>query len=317
MIRRVIVTGGTGVTGNALLNVLLEKNIKVTALIHPGSYRKHYLPKGNFNLTVIESGMEEYPFLGKLLKEEEYDAFFHLAWSGSTGNQKVQNRNDYKLQNLNVAYAINAVELCHDIHCPVFVMTGSQAEYGRKDRPFVETDEKKPENGYGMAKLCAEGMTRLLCREYGIKHIWPVLFSVYGPCDATESMIDVTIRKLLRGEKLPYTPAEQKWDYLFSYDAANALLLLAENGEDGQVYHVAGGKTEPLSYYIKTIYRLLAPGENPRIGELPYNNKQVMFLGADISKLKQTTGFVPQYTFEEGINKIWKSIKDENIGGAL
>ena len=46
-LRQVIITGGTGVTGNALVRNLLQQNIKVTALIRPDSFRKRYLPYEN------------------------------------------------------------------------------------------------------------------------------------------------------------------------------------------------------------------------------------------------------------------------------
>lgn len=315
MIKNVIVTGGTGVTGNALVKYLLRQEIEVTALVRPGSFRRHFLPEKDPLLTVVDCGLAEYETVGERLRGQNYDAFFHLAWDGSTGKEKVDNRNNFKLQNRNVSYALEAVELCRRLGCPVFVMTGSQAVYGRKGCPIAEDMDRKPENGYGMAKQCAEGMTRLLCRRYGIRHIWPILFSIYGPCDATESLIDTTVRGLLQGKTLPYTKGEQLWDYLYSYDAAKALLLLAMHGRDGEVYHVANGRSIPLEEYIRTIYRMIAPDIEPRLGEVPYAPNQVMYLGADITKLRTDTGFVPEYTFEEGIREIIDSVRLETEKG--
>lgn len=309
MIQQALVTGGTGVTGNALVRYLLQQHIAVTALVRPGSFRRCFLPEENELLTVVECGMEAYGGAAPRLQGRHYDVFFHLAWDGSTGKQKVNNRNNFKLQNQNTSYAIDAVELCHAIGCPVFVMTGSQAEYGRKDTIIKETMEKHPENGYGMAKLCAEGMTRLLCREYGIRHVWPILFSVYGPYDGTQSLIDTSIRRLLLKEELEFTAGEQQWDYLYSYDAAKALLLLAESGKDGECYHVANGAMRPLAEYIKLMYQVVAPDKEPKLGVVPYVSNQVMLLGADISKLKRDTGFEPDYQFEEGIQEVMNQVK--------
>lgn len=312
MVKRALVTGGTGVTGNALIRYLLQQNIKVTALVRPNSFRRKFLPHNHSLLQITECGMEDYKNIGKQLSVgDKYDVLFHLAWDGSTGKQKIHNRNNFKLQNQNVTYALDAVDLCHELGCGVFIMTGSQAEYGRKDHPIKEDMNKHPENAYGMAKLCAEGMTRLLCREYGIRHIWPILFSVYGPCDFTESLVDKSIRELLRGNTLPYTAGEQSWDYLYSFDAARALLLLAENGVDGETYHVASGESYPLKKFINIMYKVVAPDIQPRLGEIPYSINQMMFLGADISKLKSVTGFCPKYSFAEGICEIRDSIINE------
>ncbi len=310
MIKQAIVTGGTGVTGNALVRYLLQQNIEVTALVRPGSPRNCYLPKKHELLTIVECGLEDYGSVPDRIQGRYYDAFFHLAWDGSTGKQKVNNRNNFKLQNMNTTYALDAVQLCYEVNCPVFVMTGSQAEYGRKNEIVTEAMEKHPENGYGMAKLCAEGMTRLLCKQYGIRHVWPILFSVYGPYDGTESLIDTSIRRLLCREELSFTKGEQQWDYLYSFDAAKALLLLAEKGRDGECYNVANGITKELRDYVRIIYKVVAPDKSPKFGDIPYAADQVMLLSADISKLKCDTGFTPDYEFETGIRKIMEQVKE-------
>ena len=90
------------------------------------------------------------------------------------------------------------------------------------------------------------------------------------------------------------------------------MLLLAEHGIDGEVYHVANGKTRELREYIEILYREVAPEIKPRLGEIPYGSNQIMFLGADITKLKETTGFEPQTMFEDGIRRIKEEIEYED-----
>lgn len=303
---RVLVTGGTGVTGVALVRYLLEENIEVIALLRPNSMRQKYLPQ-NQKLHIVYCDMDEYQNKDKdVTQYGRIDAFFHLAWDGSTLVDKVSSRDNMPLQAMNIVYTVNAVELCKKINCPVFVMTGSQAEFGAKNMLVNESMTSIPVNGYGSAKLCAETMTRVMCKNYGIKHIFARLFSIYGPYDGTNSLIYTSIQKLLKGIRPSYTKAEQKWDFLFSFDAARALYLLAENGKDGEMYCVANGNSKCLYEYIMIIHQVCNPAIEPIFGELPYPKNQLMVLGADISKLKQVTGFEPQYTFEAGI----KMIKD-------
>ena len=45
------------------------------------------------------------------------------------------------------------------------------------------------------------------------------------------------------------------------------------------------------------------------IGELPYYPNQVMHLEADISNLVEDTGFIPEYSFEEGISETVEWVK--------
>ncbi len=304
--KRVLVTGGTGVTGVALIRYLLDHNVEVVALIRKETSRIKYLPKDD-RLHIIFSNMDEYVFLHKELQDFfPIDVFFHLAWDGSTIVDKIGSRDNMPLQAMNIVYAVNAVELCNAIKCPRFVMTGSQAEFGKIDTILNEDIISVPNNGYGSAKLCAETMTRIMCKNYGIKHVFARLFSVYGPYDGTNSLIYTSVLKLLSGERPKYTKGEQQWDFLYSYDAAKALTLLAEKGRDGHMYCVASGKSHKLQEYIKIIHNVCNSSIEPVFGEIPYGKNQVMYLSADISKLKNDTGFETEYSFEQGIENIKK-----------
>lgn len=70
-----------------------------------------------------------------------------------------------------------------------FVGAGSQAEYGRVNHALTPDTPCFPENGYGMAKLCAGQMSRVECEKLGLVHIWPRILSVYGPYDGKNAMI--------------------------------------------------------------------------------------------------------------------------------
>lgn len=303
--RHVLISGGTGVTGSALVRHILQKGVKVTLLVRPQSPRRHFVPLHEPRLRVVECDLGRYASAAALV-DDQPDAFFHLAWDGSRGREKLDNRDNMPLQTANISHDVDAVELCRSLGCPVFLSTGSQAEYGRLEVPAREDMPCRPENGYGAAKLCAMTMTRILCRKYGIRHVWARLFSVYGPFDGTESLIATSVAALKRGESPDYTAGEQLWDYLYAFDAAEALWLLAERGHDGHVYNVASGHARPLAEFIRTMHRVVNPGIEPRLGALPYGKRQPMRLEADTSLLREHTGFVPHWTFEQGIAALLK-----------
>lgn len=304
--KRAFVTGGTGVTGVALVRYLLSQGVEVVALVRKESYRLKYLPMEESGLKLVFGRLENLDeIVENVCSYGTYDAFFNLAWDGSTITDKSASRDDMLLQTNNIVTAIKTVEFCEKINCKNFVMTGSQAEFGiYKDMALNEEFPSNPVNGYGSAKLCAENMTRIMCRKKGIKHVWARLFSVYGPYDGTNSLIYTSVIKLLNGERPQYTLGEQKWDFLYSFDAARALVMLAEKGKDGEMYCVANGKTKSLREYISTIHAICSPKIEAIFGEIPYSTNQVMFLGADTQKLKNDTGFEPIYSFEKGIEDI-------------
>ena len=168
-----------------------------------------------------------------------------------------------------------------------------------------------PENGYGMAKLCAGQMSRIECEKLGLRHVWTRILSIYGPCDSDKTMVTTTIRKLLDGQTPALTKGEQQWDYLYSRDAARAMIALGEKGQHGKVYCIGSGTARPLKEYIEQIRDLIDPEAGLGFGEIPYGARQVMYLCADISELTKDTGFVPQTDFRTGMTETIAWMKSE------
>jgi len=295
--KKAIITGGTGMIGHALTEYLLHQNVEVTILVREHSKRINSLPKEE-NVQIIVCDLSQMANLQ--LAAQDYDTFFHLGWAGTFGDA----RNDMFLQNKNVEYTLEAVKLAHRLGCKTFIGAGSQAEYGRVDgQKLTPQTPALPENGYGIAKLCAGQMSRIMAHNYGMKHIWVRILSVYGCYDGEQTMIMSSIIKMLKGESPEYTPAGQIWDYLYCEDAAKALYLAAKKGQDGAIYCLGSGNTKTLREYIEIMRDCINPKIELRFGARPYAGKQVMYLCADISSLQQDTGFEPEYTFREGIRK--------------
>lgn len=307
MTNRVVITGPTGAVGMALIQKCIDNETEVLALCHKGSKRISNIPRSPY-VTVREEELSDLQQLSPA-KGERYDVFFHFGWMGTTGEA----RNDMQLQCKNIEYTIAAVELAERFGCHTFIGAGSQAEYGRAEGKLTPETPVFPENGYGMAKLCAGQMSRAVCEKCGIKHIWVRILSVYGPFDSENTMIISTIKKLLSGQHAGFTPGEQQWDYLYSKDAAEALWRLAEKGISGKTYVLGSGEKKALKEYIRELHRAAAEVTagvgTLGMGELPYAPKQVMSLCADISDLTEDTGFLPEISFAEGIRRTIDSVR--------
>ncbi len=297
-IESAIITGPTGALGQALCRCLLSRGIRVYPVCRSDSPRTKMLPH-HPGLQIIPCEIGRLGMLPEILTDRKIDAFFHLAWAGNDGN----NRNNMDFQAANIRYALDASRAAKELKCQVFVGAGSQAEYGRTDRALAPDTPCFPENGYGMAKLCAGQMTRVECIRLGIDHIWPRFLSIYGPYEQLSSMTISTILKLLRGEIPAMTAGEQMWDYLYADDAAEALYRMAAYGKNGAVYTVGTGKTRRLREYVEILRDTVDPSLSVDFGAIPYSVNQVMHLEADISLLTSDTGFIPKTDFREGIQK--------------
>ncbi len=295
--KRAVITGPTGAIGMALIARLAADGTDVVAVVRPDSTRADRI-KESEHVSVVRCDLNELKRLPELI-DGSVDVFYHFAWDGTFG----ESRNDMYLQNNNVKCALDAVHAAYKLGCSVFIGAGSQAEYGRVEGKLNADVPAFPENGYGIAKLCAGQMTRIECARLGIKHIWTRILSIYGPYDGEKTMVSSTAIKLINGEKPSCTKGEQLWDYMYSKDAAKAFVLLADKGIDKKTYCLGSGAARPLKEYITDIRRAVGCDVQIGFGDIPYGEKQVMHLCADISELAKDTGFTPEYTFEKGIKE--------------
>lgn len=294
--------------GAALIKECIKKGIEVYAVIRASSGKKMRLPESE-KLHMVDCPLEELEALPQKITEK-CDTFYHIAW-GNTG----ENRNSStELQSRNIAYTLAAVKTAYALGCRRFIGAGSQAEYGPMDVDKISPDSPvNPTTPYGAAKLASGQLARMLCKELGMECIWPRIFSVYGIYEKETTMVASGLRKMLAGEKTSFTPALQRWDYLFSADAGRAYYLIGEKGKDGAVYCVGSGKAALLKDYIEIMAELTG-AEETGIGARPYPAGAVMNLCADISSLTADTGFVPEYTFREGIRETITWLKTGNTG---
>ena len=298
-----VITGATGAIGRALISVCIEAGYEVLAVVHRNSPRASGLNKIE-HCQVLYLDFSEYDNAMEEIKKQNITAkscelFFHLAWMAPFG----KDRENLPLQLDNVKASLAAVRFAKSLGCSTFVGAGSQAEYGKVEGKLSPDTTVFPETGYGVAKLCAGQMTKLACEQTGLKHIWTRILSVYGPRDGKQSLISVAINDMMKNKDTSFTPCDQIWDYIYSEDAARAMLLAAQKGKNGKVYVIGSGEAHPLKEYIHKIAAVTGYKKEIGFGKRPYNDKQVMYLQADVTKL-QELGFKPQVPFEEGIRSI-------------
>ncbi len=313
---KVVVTGSTSMIGLALMESLLRDSEidTVYAVVRPDSTKRILLPEDS-RIKIIECDTKNYRDLANMI-DEPCDVFYHLAWPRTpTYDESLE---DVLLKTQNIQTVLYAADAAIKLGCRSFIGAGSQSEYGvYGDDPLSPDSVCKPVRADGIIHLAAGQlvMNMLKSSDSRIDCNWMRIFSVYGIHDRTNSMIMNTLAKLLRGEHCAFTPAEQKWDYLYADDIGCAFYLVGKKVTGSHVYCVGSGKAKPLKEYIETIRDIVAPGAKLGIAELPYPDDPVMYLCADISSLRRDTGWIPVVSFEEGISRIYNIFLRESESG--
>ena len=294
-IRRAVVTGAGSMLGAAVTGCLLEQGAAVTAVLRPGGENAAGLSEETPGLTIVRADLSA----PEAIPGEGIDAWFHFAWAGTYG----EGRHDAALQKKNAAFSVRALLHAKELGVRVFFFAGSQAEYGPVEGVIGPDTPLNPVTEYGKGKLLAEREIREISEEIGIDAVFARILSVYGPYDHDYTLVMSSIGAFLSGEEMAFTPGEQDWDYLYSEDAAKAIIRIAEAGVPGKAYPLGSGKTRKLRDYIRDIRDEANPDAPLSFGGRDYPPGQVMHLSADISDLIRDTGYTPDTGFLRGIRK--------------
>jgi len=180
---------------------------------------------------------------------------------------------------------------------------GSQAEYGLASGILHEDLPTQPVTLYGAAKLSAGLLTRQLCRLAGTRYIWLRLLATYGPQDDAQHLIPKVIQQLLHRQQPALTAGEQRWDYLFVEDAAEALCRVAFTPQVDGVFNLGSGEAHQVRKIVERIRDQIDPRLPLNLGALPYRPDQVMHLQTQIDRLRTATGWQPRTALADGLTK--------------
>ncbi len=302
---RVFLTGATGFVGSHVLRSLLDGDVPTAALVRSGSSTRRIDDlRGRF--VEIEGDLDRVDDFEARLRDFVPDTVVHLGWEG-VGNRY---RNATLQLDRNVPRTLALVRAAAEAGVGTWVGLGSQAEYGPCGEAIREEQPARPTTLYGVAKLASCQAAQILCRDLEMRFAWMRLFSVYGPMDDPGWLIPFLILQMLDGESPPLTEGVQSWDYLHVSDAAAAVhAVAAESGAEG-VFNLGSGRPRAVRSIAEGIRDRIDPSRSLRFGEIPYRIDQVMHLEADISRLREATGWRPEVSFDSGIGQTIEWFRD-------
>lgn len=297
--RRAVVTGAGGFLGSALVKELVASDYDVWATDREAvakdiaaSSRIHVIPA---ELSTISSVSTQLPL-------QDYDAFYHLAWSGTRG----PDRGDVRLQLCNAQWAVDALQLANAIGCKRFVCAGSIME--DEAMAAARNPGSRPGLGYvyGAAKMVAHAMCMSVAADIGIDLVWPQLTNAYGVGERGSRLVTTTIQKCLRGESPQFTSGEQNYDFVYIDDAARAFRLIGEKGRPFSQYLIGSSAAQPLREFLQEMQRTVAPQIDFVFGSVPFTGVNLPIEAFDCSATEHDTGFRATVSFAEGCRRTFQ-----------
>lgn len=295
---RCLVTGASGHLGSRLVRLLVDRGEEVIALVRPQSDLWR-LDGVLDHVTLIRGELVQIDEIADTIRDAAPQAVVHLAWQGVTSEQ----RNDLGQIRTNLNGSLALLEVARLAGCRHWIGIGSQAEYGPYEIPLSEDLPTRPQTFYGTCKLCTGLLTQKLCGLYGMTFTWLRLIAIYGPFDDDRHLIPSVIKQLLTDRCPALTPGEQKCDYLYVEDAAEAICQALIHEAGLGIVVLGSGRFWTVRQIIEYIRDQIDPALPLGFGELPYRPDQVMFLQADAGKFSRATGWKPQVDLEEGLDR--------------
>ncbi|MBC8088623.1 MAG: NAD(P)-dependent oxidoreductase [Phycisphaerae bacterium] len=297
---RYLVTGARGFIGSAIVRAALDAGHSVAALVRPGSTA---IRLGDIarDVTFIHS---DFALLSSPETREAFSAFapdvvVHAAWEGVAG----ADRNAEWQVARNVPVTRELLMLAADAGATHFIGLGSQAEYGPCSGRITEDQPLSPTTLYGVAKVSACELTQEAARTRAIRHSWLRVFSTYGAGSEPGWVLPMAANTMARGTAPDLTPCEQRWEFLHVSDAARGVVAVGARRAVG-VFNLGSGDARPLRDVILSLRDRVDPTLNPNFGAVAYRSDQVMYLEADVSRIKGATGWCPTTSLEAGLDEI-------------
>ena len=302
-----LITGATSFLGIELTKTLIHQGHHVTAICRSDSRGLRELPN---DVCVVFAEMGEYGALDSKLGKA--DVFIHLAWAG-TGHG---GRDDIEVQQQNIEFTRQAMLAAHRMECKLFIMAGSQAEYGSTTEPQTEDMLCRPFSEYGKAKLKVQKIGFDLAEQLGMKYMHLRIFSLYGENDHPWTLVMSCVDKMLRNEPIDLSPCTQNWNFLYVKDAARQIEQLCKHAiqEDGfvhEVYNIASDDTRPLRDFVERMKELTGSQSDLHYGAVV--PAQLVSLQPDMSKTASVVGTLTEYNFDTVLQRIIDEHNDKTI----
>ncbi len=319
---RVIVTGGAGFIGSALVrHLVLEQHyevLNIDALTYAGNLASLKLVEGRNNYRFLKADICDRAAMDAAMRDFRPDRIMHLA-AESHVDRSITGAADFV--NTNVIGTFTLLEAARHywleldnaardafrfLHVSTDEVYGSLGEEGL----FEEATPYDPSSPYSASKAASDHLAKAWQRTYGLPVVVSNCSNNYGPYHFPEKLIPLTILNALSGRKLPiYGKGDNVRDWLYVEDHAQALDLIAERGRPGETYNV-GGRNErrniDVVLRICSVLDRLVPADQQRETLIEYVTDRPGHdarYAIDASKLETELGWRAQEDFESGIEK--------------
>lgn len=321
---RIMVTGGAGFIGSALIRHLIGESdhalLNFDKLTYAGTLTSVAAVAAEPRYRFVQGDICDSRQVADAIAHFRPDIITHLA-AESHVDRSIDGPDAFIRTNITGTFRLLAAARAYwtDLadeakarfrfhHISTDEVYGSLGEEGL----FSEDSRYDPRSPYSASKAAADHLVRAWGHTYGLPVLITNCSNNYGPYHFPEKLIPLMIVKALRGETLPvYGQGDQVRDWLFVEDHARALRTVFEQGMPGRSYNVGGNSERQNIDVVRTVCTLL-DRMRPRADGLSYMTQighvadrpgHDRRYAIDAGRIQKELGWAPCESFESGMAK--------------
>ncbi len=319
---RILVTGGAGFIGSALVRHLVKKVgaevLNVDKLTYAGNLASLKEIEGASNYRFLKADICDLPKMSEAMNGFQPDRIMHLA-AESHVDRSISGAGDFVQTNVMGTFtlleaarrywntlAADRKEAFRFLHVSTDEVYGSLGDEGL----FEEATAYDPSSPYSASKAASDHLAIAWHRTYGLPVVVSNCSNNYGPYHFPEKLIPLIILNAMDGKPLPvYGQGVNIRDWLYVEDHARALDLIASRGRPGEKYNV-GGRNERRNIDVVTRICGLMDELRPQakahaelitfVTDRPGHDARYAI---DATKLETELGWKAQEDFDSGIER--------------
>lgn len=307
--KRFLITGGAGFIGSRIALKLQEIYPKSYILVIDNFSSGYFKNLYGFKGDVLAGDIEDREFWDYLKKSyTSFEAIFH---NGAITDTTILDQK--YMVNINTNSMKYILEACIKWDAKL-IYASSAGVYGNTNPPMREGEGLLPENVYGFSKLMADNIVNNTMAQYmSFKAVGFRYFNVYGMGEQykgkTASMIYQLTMQMKSGKKPRlFKWGEQKRDFVYIEDVLQANIKALERYDITGIFNVGYGKARTFNDIVSILNKLMGTNYEIDYFDCPYEFYQ-NYTEADITKIKKSLGYEPQYDLEDGIKDYLKNLK--------
>ena len=322
---KILVTGGLGFIGSNFCRYILTKysdyeiiNIdKMGIGANPANLKDLENEK---RYKFIKGDIRDSELINKIIKQ--VDAVVNIA-AETHVDRSIANPTTFIQNNTLGTFTLLEAIRKHNDNARLIQVSTDEIYGETKEGSFKENDRPKPSNPYSASKAAADMFVLTYHRTYGLDTIISRCTNNYGPYQFPEKLIPKTIIRASLNLKIPiYGSGKNVRDWIYVLDHCEALNILLQNGEPGEIYNISSGNEYENIELVKRILKIMNKDESliEFVEDRPGHDIRYSL---NSSKIRSELGWKPNHNFEDALQETvkwylknqwwWKPIATEQV----